>query len=133
MESEDQVMVLCGSSLHLNHYKLSDITAGKLLLFINNNSKKAMAFEWHQLSTRGFHRVRKKLQKNADCYLPRKCSAQNESGLDQQSISGKIVSLILWVWKLSYVKYGHILYVNVYLFRYLKARLNNNCFKSEKV
>jgi len=30
MESRDQVMVLCDSSLHTNHYKFSDITAGKL-------------------------------------------------------------------------------------------------------
>jgi len=30
MESRDQGMALCGSSLHTNHSKLSDITAGKL-------------------------------------------------------------------------------------------------------
>ena len=32
-----------------------------------------------------------------------------DSVLDQQSISGKIVSLILCVWKPCYVKSGHIL------------------------
>ena len=31
-----------------------------------------------------------------------------DSVLDQQSISGKIVSLILYVWKPCYVKSGHI-------------------------
>ena len=31
-----------------------------------------------------------------------------DSVLDQQSISGKIVSLILCVWKPCYVKSGHI-------------------------
>jgi len=41
------------------------------------------------------------------CHLPRKYRVQGESVLDQQSISGKIVSLILWVWKLGYVKSGH--------------------------
>jgi len=30
MESRDQVIAICGSSLHSNHSKLSDITAGKL-------------------------------------------------------------------------------------------------------
>jgi len=64
MDSRDQVMALCGSFLHLNHSKLSDITAGKLPVksqFNANNSNKSMAFEWCQLSTCGFHRVRKKL------------------------------------------------------------------------
>ena len=35
-----------------------------------------------------------------------------DSVLDQQSISGKIVSLILCVWKPCYVKSGHILHVS---------------------
>jgi len=44
MESIDPVMALCGSSLHLNHSKLSDITASKLSVksqFISHNSNKA--------------------------------------------------------------------------------------------
>ena len=36
-------------------------------------------------------------------------SVKYDSVLDQQSISGKIVSLILCVWKPCYVKSGHIL------------------------
>jgi len=54
-----------GSSLHLNHSKLSDITAGKLSVksqFINFN--KAMAS--HQSSTCGFHRVSKRCNKKTD-------------------------------------------------------------------
>jgi len=89
MESRDQVMVLCGSSLHSNHSKLSDIIAGKLSVksqFITNNPNKAMAFEWCQSSTHGFHRVWKKLQQKADLLSSRKYSVQNESVLDQQSI-----------------------------------------------
>jgi len=69
MEPRDQVMALCGSSLHSNHSKLSNITAGKLSVksqFITHNSNKAMASEWRQSSTHGFHRVRKKLQQKAD-------------------------------------------------------------------
>jgi len=54
MESRDQIMALCGSSLHSNHSKLSDITAGKLSV----KSQFAMAYEWHQISTRCFHRVK---------------------------------------------------------------------------
>jgi len=34
MESRDQVLALCGSSLHYNHSKLSDITAGKLFIYL---------------------------------------------------------------------------------------------------
>ena len=37
-----------------------------------------------------------------------------DSVLDQQSISGKIVSLILCVWKPCYVKSGHIWYASLY-------------------
>jgi len=69
MESRDQVMAFCGCFLHTNHSKLSVITAGKFSvksLFITHNSNKAMASEWLQLSTHGFHRVRKKLQQKAD-------------------------------------------------------------------
>jgi len=69
MESRDQVVALCGSSLHSNHSKLSDITTGKLSVksqLITQNSKKVMAFEWCQSSTRGFHRVRKRLQQKVD-------------------------------------------------------------------
>ena len=40
-----------------------------------------------------------------------------DSVLDQQSISGKIVSLILCVWKPCYMKSGHI-FTNLY---------NNTC------
>jgi len=83
MESRDQVIALCGSSLYTNHSKLSDITAGKLSAIIINNSNKAMAFEWHQSSTHGFHRVRKMLQQKQTCYLSRKYSVLNESILDQ--------------------------------------------------
>jgi len=112
MESRDHVMALCGSSLHTYHSKLSDITVGKLYVksqFITHNSNKAMASEWCQSSTRGFHRVRKKPQKKQTCYPPRKYRVQGENVLDQQSISGKIVSLILCVWKLGYIKSSHIL------------------------
>jgi len=66
MESRDQAMALCSSSLHS---KLSDITAGKLSvksLFIAHNSNKAMSSEWCQSSIRGFHRISKKLQQKAD-------------------------------------------------------------------
>jgi len=45
MESRGQVMALCGSSLHSNHSKVSDITAGKLSVksqFITHNSNIAM-------------------------------------------------------------------------------------------
>jgi len=108
MESRDQVMALCGSSLHSNHSKLSDITAGKLSVksqFITHNFNKAMASEWHQSSTHGFHRVRKSCNKKQTFHPPRKYSVQNESVLDEQSISVKIVSLILCV---GYVKSGHI-------------------------
>jgi len=52
----------------LSAYKLSDITAGKLSVksqFIAHNSKKAMVSEWHQSSTHGFHRVKKKLQQKS--------------------------------------------------------------------
>jgi len=74
MESRDQVMALCGSSLHSNHFKLSDITAGKLSVksqFITHDSNKVMASEWCQWSTRGFHRVRIKLQQKADLQVCR--------------------------------------------------------------
>jgi len=114
MESKDQVMSLCGSSVHSNHSKLSDITAGKLSVksqFITHNSNKAMASEWHKLSTFGFHRVRKKLQQKQTYNPPWKYRVQNESTLGQQSISGKMVSWILWVWKPGYVKSGYILWL----------------------
>ena len=42
-----------------------------------------------------------------------------DSALDQQSISGKIVSLILCVWKPCYVKSGHISSI-IKCFDYLK-------------
>jgi len=48
MESRDQVMALCGPSLHSNHSTLSDITASKLSVksqFIAHNSNKAMSSE----------------------------------------------------------------------------------------
>ena len=38
-----------------------------------------------------------------------------DSVLDQQSISGKNVSLILCVWKPGYMKSGHISYLTVVL------------------
>ena len=38
-----------------------------------------------------------------------------DSVLDQQSISGKIVSLILCVWKPCYMKSGHIYIINTYV------------------
>jgi len=68
MESRYQVVVLCRSSLHSNHYKLSDIIAGKLSVkfqFITHNCNKAMASEW-QSSSRGFPRASKKLHQKAD-------------------------------------------------------------------
>jgi len=67
-------------------------------------SQPCMASEWRQSSTLGFHRVSNKKQ---TYYPPRKYRVQNESALGQQSISGKIVSLILCVWKSSYVKSSH--------------------------
>jgi len=73
MESTDQVMALCGSSLHSNHSKLSDITAGKLS--VNSLLIKTIY-----------------CNKKQTCYLPRKYSVQNEGILNEQSISGKIVS-----------------------------------------
>ena len=42
-----------------------------------------------------------------------------DSVLDQQSISGKIVSLILCVWKPCYVKSGHILYIYTHTHIYI--------------
>jgi len=106
MESRDQVMALYDSCLLTNHSKLSDITTGKLFVksqFITHNSNKAMASEWCQSSTRGFHRVCNKKQ---TCHPPR---VQGESVLDQQFIYVKIISLILCVWKPGYVKSSHIL------------------------
>jgi len=82
MESRDQVMVLCDSSLHSNYSKLSDIAAGKLSVksqFITHNSNKAMASKWYRLSTCGCHRVSKKLQQKADLPPPRKYNVWNES------------------------------------------------------
>jgi len=81
-ESSDQVMALCGSSLHSKHSKLSDITAGKLSVksqFITHNSNKAMASKWYQSSTRGFHR--KSCNKKQTGHPPRKYRVQNESAL----------------------------------------------------
>ena len=43
-----------------------------------------------------------------------------DSVLDQQSISGKIVSLILCVWKPGFVKSGHI-----YIYIYQKIKIQN--------
>jgi len=103
MESRDQVMALCGFSLHSN-----DITAGKLSVksqFIPHNFNKAMASNCPLVAFAGSG---KSCNKNQTCHPARKYGAQNESVLDQQSISGKIISLILCVWKLGYVKYGHI-------------------------
>jgi len=80
IESIDLVLALCGSSLHSKHSKLSDITAGKLSVksqFITHNSNKAMASEWYQSPTHGFHRVRK-------AAIKRKCGVQYESVLDQK-------------------------------------------------
>jgi len=85
MESRDQVVTLCGSSLHSNHSKLNDITAGKLSVksqFITQNSNKVMASERRQSSTRGFHKVRKSFNKKQTYHPPRKYSVQNESVLD---------------------------------------------------
>ena len=45
-----------------------------------------------------------------------------DSVLDQQSISGKIVSLILCVWKPCYVKSGHN-----YLFYQKQGQIVHNC------
>jgi len=74
MKFRDQVIALCGSSLHSNHSKLSDIPAGKLSVksqFIANNFNNAMAFEWPQSYIRGFHKVRKS-SKEIQC-AERKC------------------------------------------------------------
>jgi len=49
----------------------------------------------------------KRYNKNHTCYPSRKYSVQGESVLEQQSISGKIVSFLLCVWKLGYVKSSH--------------------------
>jgi len=107
-EFRDQVMALCGSSLHSKHSKLSDITAGKLSVkfqFIVHNSNKAMTSEWNLLMA--FKELGKKIVETG--HPPRKYRVQNESVLDQQSISGKIVCLILCMWKPGYVKSVHIL------------------------
>ena len=54
-----------------------------------------------------------------------------DSVLDQQSISGKIVSLILCVWKPCYVKSGHIYFnlvtlITVYIHK-AKGKIQKNC------
>ena len=46
--------------------------------------------------------------RNQTCQSGRKYSVEYDSVLDQQSISGKNVSLILCVWKPGYMKSGHI-------------------------
>jgi len=71
--------------------QITSISAGKLSQFIAHYSNKAMASEWHQLSTRGFHRVSNKKQ---TCHPPRKYRVQGESVLDH-CVCG-------------YVKSGHI-------------------------
>jgi len=84
-------MAISGSSLHLNHSKLSDI--GKLSVkshFITHNSYKAMASE---CTTHGFHRVRKKLQKKAD--LP--------SSKEIQRAEGKCIGLPVHFCKFDFV------------------------------
>ena len=48
-----------------------------------------------------------------------------DSVLDQQSISGKIVSLVLCVWKPCYVKSGHIYtYAMIHLHILLDSVMN---------
>jgi len=56
IESRDQVMAVCGPSMHSNHSKLSDITTSKLSVksqFVTHTFNKAMATEWCQLFTCG--------------------------------------------------------------------------------
>jgi len=108
MESRDQVMALCGFSLLTNHFKLSDISAGKLSMksqFITHNSNKAMASEVTFTGSGN---------KKQTCHPPRKYRVQGEKCIGQAVHSGKTVSLILCVWKLGYVKSGHILLEQLY-------------------
>jgi len=63
MKSRDQVWVLYGHSMHLNHSKMIKITSGKLSemsQLTTHHSNKVIATEWCQSSNRGFDRVRKK-------------------------------------------------------------------------
>jgi len=99
MESRDQVMTLCGLSLYSNHSKLSDITSGKLSVksqFITHNSNKALVPIVHLWLSQGQEKTATK------------------SRPDKQSTSGKIVSLILCVWKPGYVKSGHFCGSSIY-------------------
>jgi len=90
MESRDQVMVLYGSSLHSNHSKLSDITAGKLSVKSQFQQSHGlwMASIVHSWFSQGQEKAATKskpviLQGNTEC-------SRSESVLDQQSIFGKI-------------------------------------------
>jgi len=56
----------------------------------------------------------KSYNKKQTCHPPRKYRVHGESVVDQKSISGKIVSLILCMWKPGFVKSGHILCCSLY-------------------
>jgi len=109
MESRDQVMALCGSSLHSNNSKLSDSLLASCLLSLSS-LQTIPTRPWYLNSTNRplvvFTGSGKSCNKKQICYPTRKYSVQNESALDQQSIYGKIISLILCVWKRNLVIYS---------------------------
>jgi len=62
MEPRGQVWTLCDSSMHSNHSKLIEITAGELSVksqLTRHHSNKAISTEWCQSSTCDFDRVRR--------------------------------------------------------------------------
>jgi len=82
MESRDKVMDLWGSSLHSNHSKLSDITAGKLSMSpssLHTIPTKPWPLNGANHPLVAFTGSGKSCNKKQTCHLPRKYSVQSES------------------------------------------------------
>jgi len=74
MKPRDQVMALCGSSLHSNHSNLSDITAGKLSVKSQFIAYKPWPLNGANHPLVAFTGSGKSCNKKQTCYPPRKYS-----------------------------------------------------------
>ena len=112
MESRGQVWALHGPPWPSNLSKLTENTIGELSVksqLATHHYHKAMAiYNGANLPLVALTESEESCYRNQTCQSWRKYSVEYDSVLDQQSISGKTVSLILCVWKPCYMKSGHI-------------------------
>ena len=90
----------------------------------STNAREPWPFNGTKVPLEAFTGSKKSCHRNQTCDFGAKHTVEYDSVLSQQSISGEIISLILWVWKPGFFKSGYIyLFCALCIFNHVTVRI----------